>query len=695
LLQREYYQFFAFFNNIDESGLYSYFTNSVPTPTLMLADDQKKSAVAAAKQRAIVAERALVGIAKEREVAFGKWVDSLPSQPIDSQMLIPNRIAHMDFEDIKGGANIGVEGRVGQAVQLSGDDGIGLKVGNFSRHQPFTISLWLKTPDVKERGVVFHRSRAWTDAGSRGYQLLIEDGRLSAALIHFWPGNAICVRTAERIPINQWLHVTVAYDGSSRADGLRIFVAGKAAASDVVRDHLYKNITGGGGNNITIGQRFRDRGFTGGQVDEFKVFERQLTSLEVQHLADGQSLSSALASTADQMTQAQRDGLREYYLATVDRPMRDQLTVVQAARKDVHALVDPLQEIMVMQDLADRRPTFILQRGAYDAPGEAVEPNTPISLPDFPSDQPRNRLGLARWLTRPDHPLTARVAVNRFWQMCFGQGIVGTPDDFGSQGQPPTHPELLDWLAVDFVEHDWDVKHLLKMMVMSATYRQNSELTDDLQEIDPENQLLGRSAAFRLPAEMIRDNHLAASGLIVHKVGGPPVRPYEVAVSFKPVKHDQGDGLYRRSLYTFWKRTAPAPVMMSLDAAKRDVCSVQRERTSSPLQALVLMNAPQFVEAARVMSQRLLKKYGADTDALIDEMFRSLTSRRPDGNERRILKQLYAKQLDHFKQHPELGIEFLKTGQAPPDPSLSAAEVAAMGIVANALMNYDECVTRR
>lgn len=695
LSQREYYQLFAFFNNIDESGLYSYFTSSVPTPTLLLADDTKKAALAVVQERAVEAERAVADLAHDREAAFQAWLETRPSDPDAGQDLISNRVAHLDFEAFKNGANIAVDGPVGRAVQLSGDDGIGLKVGNFPRHQPFSVALWLKTPDVKERAVVFHRSRAWTDAGSRGYQLLIEDGRLSAALIHFWPGNGICVRTAERIPVNQWLHVTVTYDGSSRAAGLRIFVAGKPAACEVVRDHLYKNMTGGGGDNITIGERFRDRGFTGGQVDEFQVFERALTTLEVQQLDDGHSLTAALAAPLDQLTAAQREGLREFYLSTVDPLMREKVTALRAARQASHQQVDPLQEIMVMRDLASRRPTFLLKRGAYDAPGEAVAPGTPASLPDFPDDQPSNRLGLARWMTRPDHPLTARVAVNRCWQMCFGQGIVRTPDDFGSQGQPPSHPALLDWLAVDFVEHGWDVKRLLKMLVMSATYRQESEVTPDRRRQDPENRLFGRASAFRLPAEMIRDNCLAASGLMVDKIGGPPVRPYEVAVSFKPVTHDQGAGLYRRSLYTYWKRTAPAPVMMSLDAAKRDVCSVKRERTSSPLQALVLMNDPQFVEAARVMGQRLLKKHGEDIDALIEEMFRALTSRRPEESERSVMKRLYETQLAHFKQHPELSTALLKTGQAPAEPSLAAAVVAAVGMLANALMNYDECVTRR
>ncbi len=270
--QTEYYQLFAFFNNIDEAGLYSYFTPSVPTPTLLLADDDAKAKMAEIEQKIAASEAQLHELAEQRDSEFESWLAHRPDK-----VEVPGQVAHESFEDYQHDSNQTVPGKSGKAVRLTGDDGIGLKVGNFTRFQPFSVSLWMNTPDVKDRAVVFHRSRAWTDAGSRGYQLLIEDGKLSASLIHFWPGNAIRVRTVEPIPTKQWMHVAVTYDGSSRAAGLRIFVDGRPAECEVVRDNLYKNITGGGGDNITIGERFRDRGFTGGLVDEFRVFERELT----------------------------------------------------------------------------------------------------------------------------------------------------------------------------------------------------------------------------------------------------------------------------------------------------------------------------------------------------------------------------------------------------------------------------------
>jgi hypothetical protein len=310
-------------------------------------------------------------------------------------------------------------------------------------------------------------------------------------------------------------------------------------------------------------------------------------------------------------------------------------------------------------------------------------------------DLPRNRLGLARWLTHPSHPLAARVAVNHFWQLCFGKGLVRTPEDFGSQGEAPTHPDLLDWLARDFVDHSWDVKRLLKKIVLSATYRQSSVGSSAIVARDPDNRLLARGPRYRLAAEMIRDNALAVSGLLVPQVGGPPVRPYELSVSFRPVDHDKGDGLYRRSLYTYWKRMAPAPVMTTLDAPKRDVCTARRERTSSPLHALVLLNDPQLVEAARLVGQHLLQRHGDDVEGLVDEMFRLLTSRRPAARERELLVQLYRDQLRHFQQHTDQAEKFLATGDAPRDQQLAAANLAAAGVLATTLMNFDECVMKR
>ena len=316
-------------------------------------------------------------------------------------------------------------------------------------------------------------------------------------------------------------------------------------------------------------------------------------------------------------------------------------------------------------------------------------------MPPFPEDQPRNRLGLARWLVAPQHPLTARVAVNRCWQICLGHGLVRTPEDFGSQGQPPTHPELLDWLARDFVDHGWDVKRLLKQIVLSATYRQSSVCSAEVYERDPENLWLARAPRYRLPAEMIRDNALAASGLLVPKIGGPPARPYELAVSFSPLKPDEGAGLYRRSLYTFWQRNAPAPVMISLDAAKRDVCVVRRERTSSPTQALVLWNDPQLVEASRILGQQLLKKHGDDVAGMIQEMFRALTSRQADVAEQDVLAELWRSQWAYYEQHPDQAQALLQSGHAPVDATIPPARLAAATMLANTVLSFDECITKR
>jgi hypothetical protein len=697
ITQKEYYELFAFFNNIDEAGLYSYFTNSVPTPTLLLADDSTKQEVAAVDRRVKEAETRLAETAKRCRNAFDTWLTGSRASQSDTDELEswPGRIAKLDFEEHKDGPNKSVPGKIGKGVKLTGDDGIGLKVGNFRRFEPFSVTLWMNTPDEKQRAVIFHRSRAWTDAASRGYQLLIEDGCLSASLIHFWPGNAIRVRARRKIPTNQWLHVAVTYDGSSRADGLRIFVNGAPAACNVVRDNLYKKITGGGGDNITIGERFRDRGFTHGLIDEFQVFDRELTGIEVSQLCDSESLSVALETQADALSEAQREMLLEYYLAVKSPEYRAHLDELRKVRQQRSELGDGLDEIMVMREMPKARPAFLLRRGMYNARAERVYPDTPASLPPFSQDLPRNRLGLARWVTDPNHPLTVRVAVNRLWQMCFGHGLVRTPEDWGSQGEPPTHPELLDWLARDFIEHQWDVKRLVKKIVTSATYRQSSFAPRELLARDPENLLLARAPSYRLSAEMLRDNALATSGLLIQRIGGPPARPYDLEVSFKPVNRDKGDGLYRRSLYTYWKRTGPAPVMMALDASKRDVCRVRRERTSSPLQALVFLNGPQFVEAARALAQRLIKQHGDNLEAVIQDMFRTLTSREPKQAERDVLARLYARQLEYFEEHAGQAETYLQTGDAPHDATIPAPQLAATAVVANSLFGLDECVMKR
>ena len=686
--QKEYYQLFAYFNNIDEAGLYSYFTTSTPTPTLRIFNEDQKKAIADVEQTIIREVAKLNELATAKNKGFNDW---LTNRKVTKEIIGLEQ--ELTFEDGNTGANKSVEGRIGKAVELTGDDAIGLSVGNYSRNTPFTVSLWLNTPEIKERAVVFHRSRAWTDSASRGYQMLIEDGRISVSLIHFWPGNAIRVRTKDILPPGQWHHLSMVYDGSSQANGLKIYLNGKPANIEVVRDNLYKNITGSGGDNIAIGQRFRDKGFKQGMVDEFKVFNRQLSDLELKHLFDTKTLQTTLGTVTAELNAEQKQHLKQYYLYLFDEAYRQQMAVVKSARDQRSKLIDGAQEIMVMEEMAKRRTTYLLNRGAYDQPDEAVVAATPAIFGD--SEKQGDRLTLARWVTSPQNPLTARVYVNRIWQMMFGKGLVRTPEDFGSQGAIPTHPALLDWLSLKFIESGWDTKALIKQIAVSSTYRQSSHASEIQLATDPENDLLSHANRFQLPAEMLRDNALLTSGLLVDKQGGPSVRPYEVAESFKPVARGSGEQLYRRSLYTYWRRTAPAPVMMTLDAAKREVCSVARERTSNPLHAIVLLNDPQYVEAARKMGENLIKEFGDNHQAAVAKAFQLLTSRPVSNAELAVISNSFQEQLAYFRDRPDETNKFLATGDAPRDMNLAAEQVAAMAMVINLLLNYDECVVRQ
>ncbi|MBD28041.1 MAG: hypothetical protein CMO38_02205 [Verrucomicrobiaceae bacterium] len=667
LTQEEYYKFFSYFQNISESGLYSYFTPAVPTPTMRIMDDSKKLRYEDLKLKVSEAELALKNN-KDLDKRYEAWKSSNPTPKIKDQIL------HMDFEK-DFGRNVSVSGKIGKAVKLTGDDAIGTKVGNFKRFQPFTVSLWMRTPEIKDRSVVFHRSRAWTDSGSRGYQLLIEEGKLSWSLIHFWPGNAIRIKTKEVIPINQWHHVVVSNNGSSKAAGLSIYINGEPVEVDVIRDQLYKSITGGGGDNISIGQRFRDKGFKDGNVDEFKVFQRELTQVEVSHLYDESQIKLN----------------KNLFISSYDEESKSMRISLQKARSELTAFEDGLQEIMVMSELKDPKPAYVLNRGSYDQRGKQVFAGTPTFLP---GDGGQNRLELSRWLTSPDNPLTSRVAVNRFWQLLFGEGLVRTPEDFGSQGSMPTHPELLDWLSTEFIKSGWDIKKLLSIIVNSSTYKQSSSVTKDKMEADPENEFLGYYSRYRLPAEIIRDQYLALSGLLSEKVGGPSAKPYEVTQSFKPIGRDKGENLYRRSVYTFWKRTGPAPVMMALDASKRDVCRVKRERTSTPLQALVMLNDPQIIEASRILGEKFYNKHKGNIPLILDEMFTASTGRSPSEKELNLIRDMFMEQKSEFLKDPESSKKFLSVGDASYDQNVPKEELAALGVLANAIFNLWESIAK-
>jgi uncharacterized protein DUF1553/uncharacterized protein DUF1549/concanavalin A-like lectin/glucanase superfamily protein/cytochrome c len=697
ITQKEYYGLFSMLQNIDEAGLYSFFTPSPPTPALMMMDQPAKDKMATLKAKVTALEKQLSDVGTPArtlelranapasltgqvahftfdELKGNKLADSLhpapspaPSHPkaavavadkTDAQKKKDAKAPPPGPEAILKGENKLVPGKIGNAVQFTGDDAVDTPLGNFQRHEPFSISLWLQTPDEKERAVVLHRSHAWTDAASRGYELLIEAGRIKWSLIHFWPGNAISIRTQAKVPLNEWTQVIVTNDGSSRANGLKIFVNGTLAAVDVIKDNLTKNITGGGHDEISLGERMRDRGFKNGLVDDLRIFNRDLSM-------------------------------------AVDAKLQPLLTELQAARAEVTAFADAQKEIMVMHELPQPKKAYVLTRGEYDKRGEEVGAVIPAFLSPFPKNASMNRLGYAQWLTAPDHPLTARVTVNRIWQSLFGRGLVKTAEDFGSQGERPLYPELLDYLAMKFIQGGWNVKALVQEIVTSQTYRQRSIADAKTMADDPENQWLARGPHFRLPAEMIRDNALAAAGLLNLTMGGAPVYPYEMTEAFKPMGPSAGDAVYRRSLYTNWRRTSPPPAMVAFDAPRRAVCISKRERTDSPLQALILLNGVQYVEAARVLGEKLHLETKGDIPKMIELAFLRCLSRKPDAQEIQICTQLYQEQLTHFKATPKEAEELLKTGNAKPNPTIPPPEAAAATVLAQALLNHDACVVKR
>jgi len=724
LTQKDYYGLSAFFDNVDEYGLISFFTSAVPTPAMPLPTPKQQTDWDEARAALRRADEAYSldqsGPLAER---FRQWLLQRESGERDGDEIIKGLVAHLPLDSldpvtgneirdetgskrkpetmrrlansagdsaITTDANRIVEGRIGQAIELTGDDAVSMPgLGHYERHDAFSISFWAWSPSADQRSVLVRRSRGWGDAGSVGYEITQDNGVLMARMCHFWPGDAIAIETQRPIPPKTWTHITLTYDGSSTASGLRLFLNGDPAKTKIDKDHLTRSISnwGSGYQDLAIGSRYRDRGFAEGRVDEFRLYDRQLSAIEVAHLHDNTALTT-LPSGDEQR-------LLEYFVLAVD-PVSAQLRANRkAARVQLNKVLDSMTSIMVMRETQTPRQTYVLERGVYDQRGEPVRPHTPAFLPPMSDDLPRNRLGLARWLIQPDHPLTARVSVNRYWQMMFGNGLVRTPEDFGNQSEVPTHPELLDWLARDFVESGWDVRKLIRQMALSATYRQSTIVDKETRNLDPENRLYSRGTDRRLTAEMIRDNALMTSGLLVDQVGGRPVKPYDVALAYNPLPVDRGDKLYRRSLYTFWKRTSPAPIMTTLNASTREVCRLQREITNTPLQALVMLNSPQFVESSRMMAAELIDRFGEDNDRIVHEVFLRLTSRRPEEKEHRILMKLYLEQLSEFEADIDSANELLQVGQSPVPAEISPPRLAAATVLIQSVMNLDECLRQQ
>jgi hypothetical protein len=451
-----------------------------------------------------------------------------------------------------------------------------------------------------------------------------------------------------------------------------------------------------------IGTRTGADGYKG-KVEDVALYHRMLSSTDVADLVTLGAARSLLAIEPAKRTDAQKMEIARLWSQQNDPTYRDLSTRLADTSKKLSDVQSQITTVMVMDEMPKPRECHVLIRGQYDKPGDVVTAALPASLPPMPPGAPNNRLGLAEWIASPDNPLTARVAVNRYWEKFFGTGLVVTSEDFGTRAEFPTHPELLDWLATEFVRLKWDMKAIQKEIVMSSTYRESSTVTPQLEKVDPENKFLARGPRFRLPAELIRDQALAVAGLLTEHVGGPSVRPYQPAGIWDEISvygnlhnymHDKGDNLYRRSMYTIWKRTAPPPEMTLFDAPARETCRIRRSRTDTPLQALVLMNDVTFLEASRVLAQRMLEEGGPTPESRINYVFERVLCRKPTPRETQILTAGLQKRLAVYQAEPAIAQKLLSQGDYPKDPKLDPVQVAAYTMTASVLLNLDETVTR-
>lgn len=591
-------------------------------------------------------------------------------------------------------------GRIGGGLRFDGETVV--EVGDsagFERDQPFTLAAWVYLDGDGAMTIV---SRMDDANAHRGYDFYLGEGRLFVHLIHRWPDSAVRVNTAQPIARQKWHHVACTYDGTSRAEGVTIFVDGVPQALERTHDSLGDSILTD--QPLRLGRR-QTAAPLRGILDDLRIYARALATEEITALAKIDPIQQILAINADERSPLQQTTLLDFFLQKHDPTFRGMVDDKRAAENQLRRLEGQFPSTLVMEDLSQPRQAHVLIRGEYDKPADPVQPGVPAVLPPLPDGTPANRLALAQWLVDPRHPLTARVTVNRLWQQYFGIGIVATTEDFGSQGEWPSHPQLLDWLAVELIESGWDMKAFQKRIVTSATYRQSSQAAPEMYRRDPDNRLLARGPRYRLDAETIRDQALAVSGLLVEQTGGESVKPYQPGGLWEAVgytssntarfERDKGSALYRRSMYTFWKRTSPPPTMQILDAPSREVCTVRRPRTNTPAAALALMNDVQFVEASRQLAERVCREAGPEDRDRIRQAFRMATARWPDDREAAVLQEM----LDAYRADyaaDEVGANaLLDQGESSVSSTVPAAELAAWTMICNTVLNLDEAISKR
>jgi hypothetical protein len=714
LSQREFYELSAFFNNTTQAAKDGNAHDTPPILTVPRPEDRPRFA-------ALDRELPEVKSAIEARKATGRpdfeaWVREATGESL--ARLLPQDTPLVDLacaegEGTKARVRLlgketdvpltatttwepGPNGRA--ALRLDGRAAEFATAGDFEHDQSFSVSCWVKVPGNDSSYAIVGRMDE--SNGHRGWDMWVQGRRVAMHLVNDFPKNALKVVAVDQLPADTWTLVTIVYGGSGRSDGVTIYYDGKPQSATTETNSLNKQ-TIRTDVPLTIGSRSEGATAHAVGLSELKIWGRALKTAEVEALSRHDELLAFTKLPADRRAEAAK-GLYDWWLAAVDEPYRDATARVAAINKEIRDIRKRGTIAHVMNEKPDMAIAHILDRGEYDRRKDEVKADTPDILPPFPESLPKNRLGLAQWLLLQDHPLTSRVTVNRFWQEVFGTGLVRTAGDFGTTGELPSHPELLDWLAVEFRESGWDVKKLFRLIVTSAAYRQAAVVTPEKLVKDSSNRLLSRGPRFRMDAEMIRDAALASSGLLVRQVGGPSVKPYQPDGVWEAVsmggntgryQRDKGQGLYRRSLYWFWKRSAPPASLDIFNAPSRETCCVKRERTNTPLQALVTLNDPQFVEAARALADRALELGGDTDDDRIDYIARRILSRSLTPDERTIVKKSLAELADWYKAHTTEAGQLVAVGDSKPRAS-DVGQLAAWTMLTNELMNLDEALCK-
>jgi len=696
--QREFYGLFAFFNNVPEQGL---IRADDPPPVLAVPSPEQERERERLAAEVKAARESFEPLRTSLFPAMEAWErtasGSLPAAPEPA-------VFHEPFEGGLGTPAVArgtpfefEQGLRGTGASFDATRHVEVDLSGFDPDRAWTVGFWVKA----EKSLGCPLSLIEAEGDRRGLEVIIQKGRVQVNLVHRWSDSAVEVITSGAMGSGDWHHLAVVYDGSRRASGLRVLVDGEDMPLEVRRDRLTGTIANR--EPLRLGRRDSGLGFYG-HLDEVRIVPSEVEEKVVRDWGRGERLGGILARPAEKRSERDREILLDDFIghhAGDDvRRARARLKTAVAGEK---ALLEEIPTVLVMEEMKTPRPAHVLERGLYDQPRERVEPHAPVAVAPWPRGAPLNRLGFAQWLLAEENPLTARVAVNRLWAHCFGEGLVRTPEDFGSQGEPPTHPELLDWLAVRFLESGWDVKALLREIVMSRTYRQSSVFVRrDGEAFDPENRLLARGPSGRLSAEMLRDQALAVSGLLVPKIGGPSVKPYQPPGLWEAVSYDgeeryvadNGEGLWRRSLYTYVKRQAPPPSLLNFDGPTREKCTIRRGRTSTPLQALQLLNDETHVEAARVLADRVLRQPGDDVDRL-RSLWRRVLLREAENAEIATLSGLLGRQRDRFRDDTTAADSLLSVGAAERGAGPGSPEHAAWTVVAQAVLNLDETLTKR